>query len=121
MNWDSNDEQDGEMNEYIDKNPSGLHQTEIIASLTLDLLDVARTLINPITHEPFKVKFGNRSRLFHLPSSFIYTQVSIPAQQSVVLSVKQVFNTVYSVIQLIWFVSLVEYRSSSFFYFRQVE
>lgn len=121
MNWDSNDEQDDEMNENTDKNPSGLHQTEIIASLALNLRDVARTLINPITHEPFRVKFGNCSRLFHFPSSFVHTQVSIPAQQSVVLSVKQVFNTVYSVIQSIWFVSLVEYRSSLFFYSRQVE
>lgn len=70
MNWDSNDEQDDEMNENTDKNPSGLHQTEIIASLALNLRDVARTLINPITHEPFRVKFGNRSPLFHFPSSF---------------------------------------------------
>lgn len=61
MNWDSNDEQDGESNENTDKNPSGLHQTEIIASLALELLQVTRTLINPITHGPFKVKFGNRS------------------------------------------------------------
>lgn len=59
MYYDSNDEHDNVRNDKVDKNPLGLHQTEIIASLALNLLEVTRTLINPITQEPFKVKFGN--------------------------------------------------------------
>ena len=42
----------------FDKNPLGLHQTEIIASLALDLLCIGKKIINPITNEPFKTKFG---------------------------------------------------------------
>ncbi len=52
------DEEDEEMKENIDKNPLGLHQTEIIASLALDLLNESQNIINPVTNEPFKVKIG---------------------------------------------------------------
>jgi len=46
------------MNENTDKNPLGLHQTEIIASLALDLLSVSQKVVNPVTNEPFKIKVG---------------------------------------------------------------
>ena len=52
------DESGDESNKKIDKNPLGLHQTEIIASLALDLLNASEHIINPVTREPFNVKFG---------------------------------------------------------------
>jgi len=55
--FDNNDEQE-DMNENTDKNPLGLHQTEIIASLALDLLSVSQKVVNPVTNEPFKIKIG---------------------------------------------------------------
>ena len=55
---DSCDELDDDMVEKIDKNPLRLHQTEIIALLALDLLKASQNIINPVTKEPFNVKFG---------------------------------------------------------------
>ena len=70
--YDYNDEQDEEMNENIDKNPLGLHQTEIIASLALDLLSVSQNIINPVTNEPFKIKFGKICYKNFLSNDFLY-------------------------------------------------
>ena len=53
-----NTDSEGEMDEKTDKNPLGLHQTEVIASLALDLLNASQDIINPVTEEPFKVKIG---------------------------------------------------------------
>lgn len=47
-------------NKDFDKNPLGLHQTEIIAFLALDLLNASQQIINPITNEPFQIKFGRK-------------------------------------------------------------
>jgi hypothetical protein len=47
------------------KNPLGLNQAEIIAGLALDLLKSSKKVVNPITKQPFRVKFG---RKFVLPS-----------------------------------------------------
>lgn len=55
---DHADEVGDESNKKVDKNPLGLHQTEIIASLALDLLNASEHIINPVTKEPFNVKFG---------------------------------------------------------------
>jgi hypothetical protein len=68
LTYENNDEQE-ETNESMDKNPLGLHQTEIIASLALDLLDITQTIINPITNEPFRAKFGILTKYVH---SFVY-------------------------------------------------
>jgi hypothetical protein len=46
------------IHENLNKNPLGFHQTEIIALLALDLLSVSQNIINPVTDEPFKIKFG---------------------------------------------------------------
>lgn len=40
------------------KNPLGLNQAEVIAGLALDLVKNSKRLINPITKQPFRVKFG---------------------------------------------------------------
>ena len=58
---ESRDECDEDMVEKIDKNPLRLHQTEIIALLALDLLKASQNIINPVTKEPFNVKFGKAS------------------------------------------------------------
>ena len=52
------DDLDEEIPEKIDKNPLGLHQTEIIALLAIDLLNASQNIINPVTNQPFNVKFG---------------------------------------------------------------
>jgi hypothetical protein len=53
-----NEEEEENMDEEVDKNPSGLNQSEIVASLALDLLNVCQNIVNPITNAPFKVKIG---------------------------------------------------------------
>jgi hypothetical protein len=40
------------------KNPLGLNQAEIIASLALDLIKNSKRIISPITKQPFRVKIG---------------------------------------------------------------
>jgi hypothetical protein len=40
------------------KNPLGLNQAEVIAALSLELVKSARKVINPVTKQPFRVKFG---------------------------------------------------------------
>ncbi len=70
MTYDNNDEQE-EINENIDKNPLGLHQTEIIASLALDLLNITQKMINPITNKPFKVKIGIPMKYFDILNYFL--------------------------------------------------
>lgn len=40
------------------KNPLGLNQAEIIAALSLDLVKNSKRVINPVTKQPFRVKFG---------------------------------------------------------------
>lgn len=40
------------------KNPLGLNQAEVIAGLALDLVKSAKRVINPVTKQPFRVKFG---------------------------------------------------------------
>lgn len=52
------DDLDEETPDKIDKNPLGLHQTEIIALLAIDLLNASQKIINPLTNQPFSVKFG---------------------------------------------------------------
>jgi hypothetical protein len=59
-----NDELAIETYEQIDKNPMKLHQTEIIALLALDLLNACQQIINPLTNQPFNVKFGRHIILF---------------------------------------------------------
>ncbi|CAF0865964.1 unnamed protein product [Adineta steineri] len=57
---DYTDEQDDGSTSAM-KNPHGFHQTEIIAYLALDLLNASKSIINPVTNQPFKVKFGFHS------------------------------------------------------------
>ena len=57
---DYRDDPEEEIPEKVDKNPLGLHQTEIIALLALDLLNATQHIINPVTNEPFNVKFGKQ-------------------------------------------------------------
>ncbi len=40
------------------KNPLGLNQVEIIAGLSLELVKSSKRVINPMTKQPFRVKFG---------------------------------------------------------------
>jgi hypothetical protein len=40
------------------KNPLGLNQTEVVAGLALDLVKSSKKVINPVTKQPFRVKFG---------------------------------------------------------------
>ena len=40
------------------KNPLGLNQAEIIAALSLELVKNSKRVINPVTKQPFRVKFG---------------------------------------------------------------
>jgi hypothetical protein len=51
------DELGGEM-----KNPLGLNQAEIIAGLALELVKSSKRVINPVTKQPFRVKFGREKR-----------------------------------------------------------
>ena len=65
------------------KNPCGLNQAEIICAVALEMLTAARSVINPLTNEPFRIKFGesflscnkNRNR-----SSYSYEQVFTQVQ-----------------------------------------
>lgn len=50
----------------VDKNPLGLHQTEIIAHLAVDLRDTSERIINPLTNEPIRVKIGTINSIFIL-------------------------------------------------------
>ncbi|CAM2714541.1 unnamed protein product [Rotaria socialis] len=43
------------------KNPLGLNQAELVAGLALELLKISKKVINPITKQPFRVKFGFHS------------------------------------------------------------
>ena len=43
------------------KNPLGLNQAEIIAGLALELVKSSKRVINPVTKQPFRVKFGRKS------------------------------------------------------------
>ncbi|CAF3725651.1 unnamed protein product [Adineta steineri] len=43
------------------KNPLGLNQAEIVAGLALEMVKSSTTVINPITEEPFRIKFGFHS------------------------------------------------------------
>jgi hypothetical protein len=40
------------------KNPLGLNQAEVVAGLALDLVKSSKKVINPVTKQPFRVKFG---------------------------------------------------------------
>jgi hypothetical protein len=42
------------------KNPLGLNQAEIVAGLALELVKNAKRVINPLTKQPFRVKFGRK-------------------------------------------------------------
>ena len=42
------------------KNPLGLNQAEVIASLALELVKSSKRVINPVTKQPFRVKFGRK-------------------------------------------------------------
>ena len=53
------------------KNPLGLNQTEVVASLALDLVKSSKKVINPITKQPFRVKFG-RNRFSSCLISFVF-------------------------------------------------
>lgn len=52
------------------KNPLGLNQAEIVAGLALDLVKHSRRVINPVTKQPFRVKFGRKLSLFCFFISF---------------------------------------------------
>ncbi|CAF1129405.1 unnamed protein product [Didymodactylos carnosus] len=43
------------------KNPLDLNQAEVMAGLTLELLQKAQNFINPMTNKPFNIKFGFHS------------------------------------------------------------
>lgn len=43
------------------KNPLGLNQAEIVAGLALELVKSSKRVINPITKQPFRVKFGRKN------------------------------------------------------------
>ena len=49
------------------KNPLGLNQAEIIASLAIELVKSSKKVISPITKQPFRVKIGSDNP----PSSFV--------------------------------------------------
>jgi hypothetical protein len=40
------------------KNPCALNQSEIICALALELVAASRSVINPLTKQPFRMKFG---------------------------------------------------------------
>jgi len=40
------------------KNPYDLNQAEIICALALELAAASRSVINPLTKQPFRMKFG---------------------------------------------------------------
>jgi hypothetical protein len=40
------------------KNPYDLNQAEIICALALELMAASRSVINPLTKQPFRMKFG---------------------------------------------------------------
>jgi hypothetical protein len=42
------------------KNPLGLNQAEIIAGLALELVKSSKRVINPVTKQSFRVKFGRK-------------------------------------------------------------
>ncbi len=46
------------------KNPLGLNQAEIVAGLALELLKSSKRVINPVTKQPFRVKFGKKKSSF---------------------------------------------------------
>lgn len=52
------------------KNPLGLNQAEIIASLSLELVKNSKRVISPITNQPFRVKFGKKKFFFFLTKLF---------------------------------------------------
>jgi hypothetical protein len=52
-----------ELNDEM-KNPLGLNQAEIIASLALDLIKNSKRIINPITKQPPRVKIGKSFNFF---------------------------------------------------------
>ncbi|CAF0732676.1 unnamed protein product [Adineta steineri] len=43
------------------KNPLGLNHAEIVAGLALELVKSSKRVINPVTKQPFRVKFGFHS------------------------------------------------------------
>lgn len=47
------------------KNPLGLNHAEIVAGLALELVKSSKRVINPVTKQPFRVKFG---RMILLPA-----------------------------------------------------
>jgi hypothetical protein len=49
------------------KNPLGLNQAEIIAGLALELVKNTKRVINPVTKQPFRVKFGRKKKIFSFP------------------------------------------------------
>ena len=42
------------------KNPLGLNHAELVAGLALELVKSSKRVINPVTKQPFRVKFGRR-------------------------------------------------------------
>ncbi len=46
------------------KNPLGLNQAEVIAALSLELVKNIKRVINPVTKQPFRVKFGKWKVIF---------------------------------------------------------
>jgi hypothetical protein len=40
------------------KNPYDLNQAEIICALALEMVAASRSVINPLTKQPFRMKFG---------------------------------------------------------------
>lgn len=62
------------------KNPLGLNQAEIVASLAIELVKSVKRVINPITKESFRVKFGRKrkhpSHLLLIFFSFVYNRFS---------------------------------------------
>lgn len=40
------------------KNPCDMNQAEVICALALDLMAASRSVINPLTKQPFRLKFG---------------------------------------------------------------
>ncbi len=51
---------------HVIKNPLGLNHAEIIAGLALELVKSSKRVINPVTKQPFRVKFGRSSYFFGL-------------------------------------------------------
>lgn len=46
------------------KNPYDLNQAEIISLVALELMEASQSVINPLTKQPFRIKFGEFATIY---------------------------------------------------------